>query len=213
MLNGYTINNLSLRFMYRYDYVIHSSYKVVSNNCLHLQEPFHSIVFRWLPETNWWTWITDASFLAVFEQISSLRFLAMATGEKNWHHLSLLFLIKIWLYNFQLSFLFLACLTLHRTSTYMPDTPYIFVSKYNRYVRIYVPHIESMASTRRPEMLYTYFKHSFVLNKTGTAVNKVKSLFKSWQAFAGFHAEATSSGHWGNVRLTNIKKTYQVAML
>ena len=48
------------------------------------------------------------------------------------------------------------------------------------------------------------------MNKTGTAVNKVKSLLKSWQAFAGFHAEATSSGHWGNVRLTNIiKKTYQ----
>ena len=39
----------------------------------------------------------------------------------------------------------------------------------------------------------------YILNKTGTAVNKVKSLLKSWQAFAGFHAEATSSGHWGNV--------------
>ena len=50
----------------------------------------------------------------------------------------------------------------------------------------------------------------YILDKTGTAVNKVKSLLKSWQAFAGFHAEATSSGHWGNVRLTNIiKKTYQ----
>ena len=49
-----------------------------------------------------------------------------------------------------------------------------------------------------------------ILDKTGTAVNKVKSLLKSWQAFAGFHAEAASSGHWGNVRLTNIiKKTYQ----
>ena len=51
---------------------------------------------------------------------------------------------------------------------------------------------------------------NFILNKTGTAVNKVKSLLKSWQAFAGFHAEAASSGHWENVRLTNIiKKTYQ----
>ena len=47
----------------------------------------------------------------------------------------------------------------------------------------------------------------FILNKTGTAVNKVKSLLKSWQAFAGIHAKATSSGHWENVRLTNnIKK-------
>ena len=45
-----------------------------------------------------------------------------------------------------------------------------------------------------------------VLNKTGTAVNKVKSLLKSWQAFAGFHTEAASSGHWGNVRLTKIIK-------
>ena len=33
------------------------------------------------------------------------------------------------------------------------------------------------------------------MDKTGTSVNKVKSLLKSWQAFAGFHAEATSSGH------------------
>ena len=50
----------------------------------------------------------------------------------------------------------------------------------------------------------------FILNKTGTAVIKVKSLLKSWQAFTGFHTEATSSGHWGNVRLTKIiKKTYQ----
>ena len=49
-----------------------------------------------------------------------------------------------------------------------------------------------------------------LLNKTGTAVNKVKSLLKSWQAFAGIHTEAASSGHWENVRLTNnIKKTYQ----
>ena len=35
----------------------------------------------------------------------------------------------------------------------------------------------------------------YILNKTGTAVNKVKSLLKSWQAFAGFHAEAASWGH------------------
>ena len=49
-----------------------------------------------------------------------------------------------------------------------------------------------------------------ILNKTGTAVNKVKSLLKSWQAFAGFHTEAASSGHYGNVRLTKIiNKTYQ----
>ena len=34
-----------------------------------------------------------------------------------------------------------------------------------------------------------------IMNKTGTAVNKVKSLLKSWQAFTGFHTEATSSGH------------------
>ena len=48
------------------------------------------------------------------------------------------------------------------------------------------------------------------MNKTGTAVNKVKTLLKSWQAFAGFHTEAASLGHWGNVRLTKIiKKTYQ----
>ena len=35
----------------------------------------------------------------------------------------------------------------------------------------------------------------YLMNKTGTAVNKVKSLLKSWQAFAGFHTEAASSGH------------------
>ena len=48
------------------------------------------------------------------------------------------------------------------------------------------------------------------MNKTGTAVNKVKTLLKSWQAFTGFHTEAASSSHWGNVRLTKIiKETYQ----
>ena len=31
-------------------------------------------------------------------------------------------------------------------------------------------------------------------NKTGSFENKVKSLKKSWQAFTGIHAEATSSG-------------------
>ena len=35
----------------------------------------------------------------------------------------------------------------------------------------------------------------YIMNKTGTAVNKVKSLLKSWQAFAGFHTQAASSGH------------------
>ena len=35
----------------------------------------------------------------------------------------------------------------------------------------------------------------YIMNKTGTAVNKVKSLLKSRQAFAGFHTEAASSGH------------------
>ena len=50
----------------------------------------------------------------------------------------------------------------------------------------------------------------YIIDKTDTAVNKVKSLLKSWQAFAGFHAEAASSGHWGNVRLTKYYKgTYQ----
>ena len=34
------------------------------------------------------------------------------------------------------------------------------------------------------------------MNKTGTTVNKVKTLLKSWQAFAGFRTEATSSGHF-----------------
>ena len=33
------------------------------------------------------------------------------------------------------------------------------------------------------------------MDKTGTAAHKVKTLLKSWQAFAGFHTEATSSGH------------------
>ena len=33
------------------------------------------------------------------------------------------------------------------------------------------------------------------MNKIGTAVNKVKPLLESWQAFAGFHFEAASSGH------------------
>ena len=52
----------------------------------------------------------------------------------------------------------------------------------------------------------------YIIDKTGTVINKVKSLLKSWQAFAGFHAEAASSGHWGNVRLTNnIKKLTRMA--
>ena len=39
----------------------------------------------------------------------------------------------------------------------------------------------------------------YIFDKTGTAVNKVKSLLKSWQAFTGFHAEATLSGPNGQV--------------
>ena len=37
--------------------------------------------------------------------------------------------------------------------------------------------------------------NSVYINKTGTAVKQSKIIIKSWQAFAGFHAEAASSGH------------------
>ena len=37
-----------------------------------------------------------------------------------------------------------------------------------------------------------------------------RSIIFTWQTFAGFHTEATSSGHWGNVSLTKYYKgTYQ----
>ena len=82
----------------------------------------------------------------------------------------------------------------------------IFHATYRKFLTA-IDHIDYHPSKIQSNITRT--KRS-VLNKTGTAVNKVKSLLKSWQAFTGIHTEAASSGHWGNVRLTKIvKKTYQ----
>ena len=62
-----------------------------------------------------------------------------------------------------------------------------------------------------PYYIYNYFSKALPIfytinylniDKTGIAVKQSKIIIKIMTSFAGFHTEATSSGHSGNVRLT-----------